>query len=237
MKKLIAILATAIAAVGFSACAQDWITFETANTTIWDNFGGNGSTTPALDPAGSSTIDAVLLFSTTDAADQLASVGSSFGLRGSGVALDQVATNATSVGGANPEAALASMLSSGWSVAGVMGAGSNAVATSSAGGKGAAVFNGGNPFQVGGVTGASGSTIEEIVVAYNSSASSWATATALGWSNPFNNIVGTASTDPNATQSESSANQFGVAPVPEPATLALAGLGGLSMLFLRRRKA
>jgi len=28
-----------------------------------------------------------------------------------------------------------------------------------------------------------------------------------------------------------------LAPVPEPATLALAGLGGLSMLFLRRRKA
>jgi hypothetical protein len=30
--------------------------------------------------------------------------------------------------------------------------------------------------------------------------------------------------------------QFGVAPVPEPATMALAGLGGLSLLLFRRRK-
>src|SRR5262249_40819493 len=32
-------------------------------------------------------------------------------------------------------------------------------------------------------------------------------------------------------------NSISISPVPEPATLALAGLGGVSMLFLRRRKA
>jgi hypothetical protein len=235
MKKLIAILATAIAAVGFSACAQDWISFSVANSSIWLNTGA----TPAMPAASAGTVDGILLFSATDAADQLTSVGTSFGLRGSGVALDQVATNATSVGAASPEQAIASMLSSGWSVAVDVssGTGSNAVANDAASGKGGLTYNAGSPFEVQGVTVASGATIEEIVLAYNSSASSYLTATALGWSNPFQTAVGTSSGDSFASTTQSSANQFGVAPVPEPATLALAGLGGLSMLFLRRRKA
>jgi len=236
MKKLIAILATAIAAVGFSACAQDWITFETGGTEIWDNASG----TPNFDAAGAGNIDAVLLWAPTGTADLLTSVGTEFGQR-AGAALDQVGTNATSVASANPEQALASMLSSGWSIAkDVNNAGSNAVANSGTGTlKGQVIYNGGTPFEVSGVTGTSGSDVEEIILAYNGSAGSWTTATALGWSNPFQNSVGTSAGDPNATSTQANtiANQFAIAPVPEPATLALAGLGGLSMLFLRRRKA
>jgi len=235
MKKLIAILATTIAVAGVSAFGQDWISFSVANSSIWLNTGA----TPAMPAASAGTVDAVLLFSTTDAADQLTSVGTSFGLRGSGVALDQVATNATSVGSANPQAAISAMLSSGWAVAVDIssGTGSNAVANDAASGKGGIIYNGGSPFEVQGANLASGSTIEEVVLAYNSSASSWANATALGWSNPFQTAVGTSAGDGFAASTQTGANQFGVASVPEPATLALAGLGGLSMLFLRRRKA
>jgi hypothetical protein len=238
MKKLIAILATAIAASGVTAFGQDWISFSVANSSIWLNTG----TTPAMPAVSAGTVDAVLLFSTTSAADLLSSVGTEFGLRGSGVALDQVATNATSLGGANPQGALATMLGAGggWNVANDMALGGNtnaAVANDTASGKGGITYNGGAPFQVAGVTLGSGATMEEVVLAYNASAGSWASATALGWSNPFQNSVGTSVGDVFATSTQASANQFGIVTVPEPTTLALAGLGGLATLMLRRRKA
>jgi hypothetical protein len=45
------------------------------------------------------------------------------------------------------------------------------------------------------------------------------------------------STQPNTLSTDwGNSQNLLLAPVPEPATLALAGLGGLSMLFLRRRK-
>lgn len=234
MKKLIAILATAIAASGLTAFGQDWITFATSGTTIWDNSGG----TPSFDAAAAGKMDAILLWAPTSATDNLPSIGTAFGLRGTGTALDQVGTNAVAWGAVNPIGSISNLLSSGWSVATDMGSSAYAVATTGTGTlKGQATYNAGSPFQCLGITGASGSSVEEIIVAYNASASSWATASAIGYSNPFANTVGTASTDPNSTASEASANQFGVVSVPEPTTLALAGLGGLSMLALRRRKA
>jgi len=241
MKKQIALLATLIAACGFTATAfgQDWITINTSAKVVWDNYNGSGSsTTPTIDNAGSGTLDAILLWAPTGTSDQLPSVGTSFGLGGTGTALDQVATNALSVGSANPISTINAMLGAGWKIASdVNNNNTNAIANNGgATAKGEVEYNSGSPFEVTGLTGASGSSIEEILVAYNATASSWLTASDLGWSNPFSNIIGTSSGDPNATQEQALANQFGVAAVPEPATLALAGLGGLSMLFLRRRK-
>jgi len=61
---------------------------------------------------------------------------------------------------------------------------------------------------------------------------------AVGWGNVFSYVL-TASTQGAGTIG-ASANQFGVgnwaAPVPEPATMALGGLGALSLLLFRRRK-
>jgi len=237
MKKLIAILAAIVAVSGVGAFGQDWITFEVSSKTVWDNFGSK----PTFDAGGAGTIDAILLYSTSDAADNLPSVSGLYGLRGTGTALDQVATNATSA--TSPVSVVNAMLSSGWSIAAdANNAGATAVATEATGlaaGQVGYDINGGlaSPFQVTGITGASGSTIEVIVLAYNASAGSWSTASDYGWSNPFQTAVGTSSGDPNADSTQSSANQFGVAAVPEPTTLVLAGLGGLSMLGLRRRKA
>lgn len=234
MKKLIAILGTVIAAAGVSAFGQDWISFSVPNSTIWFN-----DITPAMPAADAGTVDAVLLWSsntTVGSGDLLPSQGTEFGLRGTGTALDQVATNAIDLESANLFQSIQTMLSSGWSIAEDMGTGTNAVGNDSASPKGGLAYNSGNPFQVQGVTVASGSEIQEIILGYNSSASSWTTAMGLGWSNPFDITVGTSSGDPNASATQTSANQFAVVISPEPTTLALVGLGGLSMLAFRRRK-
>src|SRR5580698_10215398 len=100
MKKLIAIFGTAIAAEGVSAFGQEWISFSVSDSTIWFN-----DITPAMPAADAGTVDAVLLWSantTVGSGDLLPSVGTEFGLRGTGTALDQVATNAIDLGVADP---------------------------------------------------------------------------------------------------------------------------------------
>jgi hypothetical protein len=232
MKKLIAILATAIAAGGFSASAQDWTLLQTSgNGLVWDNYATPG--TGKVAGAGDVNVEALWSVSGADL------LGSASGTNGA-------------VSASAAESEITSMLSGGggWTLAQNFSSGAGAAALGTVetasggvtGGKGGSIvaYNGGNPFEISSSsTGASGSTIEMILIGFNGSASSWQTATALGWSGMINEQIGTTAGDPNATEQETSAGltPFGVNPVPEPATLALAGLGGLSMLFLRRRKA
>jgi hypothetical protein len=230
MKKLIAILATAIAAGGLSAYAQDWVTFQTSgNQLVWDNF----STPGTAKVAGAGDVNVEILWALTGTSDPLGA--------GNG-------TNSAAAG--NSESTIASMLSSGWTLAQNYGSGSGTAALGTVestsggvtGGKGGSIvaYNGGNPFEIStSSTGASGSTIEMVLVGFNGAASSYSSATALGWSSMINEQIGTTSGDPNATEQETAAglSSFGVSPVPEPTTLALAGLGGLATLALRRRKA
>jgi len=244
MKKQIALLATIIAASGFSAFGQDWVNLGTANANwVYDEF-----TTPGVGVyAGNNDVNVTILWAATGTSDQLPSVGTAFGLK-NGAASNQVATNGvTSVGSANPVATITTMLASGWSIATNMSSGAGSAATGLVstptelvGTKSGAItpYDGGNDFELLGGTGVSSSSIEMILLAWNGSASSYTTASALGWSNPFTDQVGSSSSDPagGTQQSGLLLNQFGVANVPEPTTLALAGLGGLSMLFLRRRK-
>jgi hypothetical protein len=98
-----------------------------------------------------------------------------------------------------------------------------------------AAFNGGNPLVYDTTTDVpSGGSIQFIWLAFTGP--SYTTATALGVSGDSTASVSTTEADPQNTNPETAA-PFGVAPVPEPATLALAGLGGLSVLFFRLRKA
>lgn len=89
---------------------------------------------------------------------------------------------------------------------------------------------------------AGGSVISMYVIAWNdaySTVSAAAQAGApIGWSGEINYTLGT-STSPGAPlgAAGSGFDVDDIAATPEPTTLALAGLGGLSMLFLRRRKA
>jgi len=237
MKKQIALLATLIAASGFTAFGQDWLELSTTGTKyVWDE-----STTPGVGvTAAAGEYDVAFLWAPVGTADQLSSVGTEFA-QNNGAASDQVATNGVTSTGAGI-AAIQSMLSSGWSIGEYFGGTSNVVSTTAA--KGA--ISPTSVFELNGGTGVSGSDIEMVFIAFNTSdtalatgagASGLSSVTALGWSNPFSQNVGSGSADPQATTGELSVNGFGVAPVPEPTTLALAGLGGLSMLFLRRRKA
>lgn len=230
MKKLIAILATAIAAGGFSAFAQDWVTIQASgNGLVWDEFTTPGTSHEA--PAGDVTVEVLWALSGTS---------------------DPLAGTATTGGTAPSEATLSTMLSTGgWTLMQNLnsGAGTAALGTVSTttGGtvtKGgsivpydtATVGGPGNPFEFDSSTAvASGGSIELIFLAMNNGGT-YSTASDLGASAVVTTTVGTTVGDPNATTPET-VTGFGVVPTPEPTTLALAGLGGLSMLFLRRRKA
>jgi len=248
MKKQIALLATLIAASGFTAFGQDWmeITGLPNGGGVFDLTGANGGTAVGQGAYGSGSFDVVWLWASDSTADTLSAVGTQFAADLS-TASHQVATNGVS---SVSTSGLSSLLSGGWSVVndenanGGVATTGEAVTTTGSKSK-ITAYNGGASFQIANVSGASGSTIQLIAIAVNSSAIVSGSLvvgdiTDLGWSNPMLEPVGTSSSDANDAADEAALggiNAFGVAPVPEPTTLALAGLGGLSMLFLRRRKA
>jgi len=256
MKKQIALLVTIIAASGFTAFGQDWMTLTSVPGEVLDLSGTTGGTVAGQGAYASvGGYDIVYLWS-AGSSDLLSAVGTAFSTKNS-AASQQVATNGVANGTITPALStlsLSNMLNSGWSVVDNLNSGSGAAAlgeavvtTTSHGG--IAAYNSSDSFEVNGVTVASGSTISLIALAVNTSAIvsgslNLGAITDIGWSNPMLEKVGASASDPNDAPLESSTgglNQFGVlavgAAVPEPTTLALAGLGGLSMLFLRRRKA
>jgi hypothetical protein len=108
---------------------------------------------------------------------------------------------------------------------------------------GGITYNGGSPF---GVTGTStgGGQVRIFFVAWSNAfadpAAAAAAGSVLGWSNPFNYSYGDTATAPlpMGTQAVNGGfdARFGVAPVPEPTTFALAGLGAAALMIFRRRK-
>jgi hypothetical protein len=95
-----------------------------------------------------------------------------------------------------------------------------------------------NPFLVGG-TGGVTPTITAELVAYPTAAGSYAAAGFRAHSAPFT-VASNAGTSPSHPLLGDAFQVLGpltVAPVPEPTTLALGALGGLSLLLFRRKKA
>jgi len=239
MKKQIALLATIMVTSGLAAFGQGFVNLNVANLWIYDQF-----TTPGVGVKDNANLDVVYLWAPTATADLLTSQGTGPNQSTiNGAAVDQVATNGI-VSMASPLATITSMVTSGgWNFVtndypATAGFGTLALSTTST--KGGAAYAGGSSGTIVQVLGTTaGSTIQLIALAWNASASSLAAASDIGWSNPFSYATGANSTDNAGTVNLSSEgmNQFGVAviAVPEPTTLALAGLGGLSMLFLRRR--
>jgi hypothetical protein len=238
MKKQIAILATMLVATGFTAFGQDWLEISISGTKfVWDE-----STTPGVGvTAGAGEYDVAFLWAPTGTTDLLPSIGTEFG--STFTPANQVATNQVTSTGSGVADLEQMLTSGGWNVGSVFGSSGTNLITTTTGAKGAISPTSGTQELQGG-SGASGSSIEMIFVAFNSTANLTGGTSALessivdlGWSNPFSQTVGSGSSDPEAGLGQLGVNGFGVAPVPEPTTLALAGLGGLSMLFLRRRKA
>ena len=90
-----------------------------------------------------------------------------------------------------------------------------------------------------------GSTSEAITVylvawssAYSSPSAASTAGSAIGWSAPINYTTGSSGI-PGVTLAVAGMSNFYVdtiAPTPEPGTMALAALGGASLLLFRRRK-
>jgi hypothetical protein len=97
---------------------------------------------------------------------------------------------------------------------------------------GAAYAN--DAYNVPGTVATGGTTVTFEIVAYNGS--TYANSTDRGHSVAFQ-LVTSDSSSPTTVKTGSAMPAFTVLPVPEPSTLALAGLGGLSLLLMRRKKA
>ncbi len=232
MKSRIGILALLIVATGFSAHGQAWMSFDTGAHQVYDEY-----TTPGVGVRSAGTVDAGFLWAATGTTDPLPSVGTQFGL-GQEPAVQQVATNGVSQI-LNEWSTITSMLSSGWHIAYDLSDG-NVPATATTGPSvGTVTYNGDYSFALAGST--AEDMYEIVVIGWDVGSGLSAivnqSSLALGWSNPFTFQTGVSDNDPNGLGSFnfSGMNQFGVAPVPEPSTLALAGVGGLSLLLFRRR--
>jgi hypothetical protein len=240
MKKQIALLAAVLAVSGFTALGQGYVTLSTGTGQFWNEY-----TTPGVGIRDNTGLDVAFLWAPSGTSDLLASQGTSqYQSSTGGAVANQVATNGVaSISAAGSLSNIVTMITTGgWAFATNDTTGSAGFNTLISGGdtsKGAYTYANGLAGGLVQILGASGAeNIELIAVAWNASAASLTAAGDIGWSNPISYLTGASSTDPNGGVSLTAMNQFGTAviAVPEPTTLALAGLGGLSMLFLRRRK-
>jgi hypothetical protein len=211
MKKQLAIISLLAAVASFSAFGQGFISFAGAKNSVW-----NGPTTTSGLGASSGT---TFLWSTNGAPDPL------------GAGLSTSATGAPF--GWNTITAMTT--TGGWKAAVDVGTGAAAIGAINPSGLavGGIAYNGGAPFQLQGTVG--GTTYEIVALAWNGT---YGTSSNLGWSSSFLYATGASGTDPagTVTFNQNGMPNFGVAPVPEPTTIALAGLGGLALLAFRRKK-
>jgi len=206
MKKL-AILAAAVLVTGMSSFAQGFFIFANSTATaVYEPF------TTASFARSPATVYVALLYSTDTNAVPLAGATAT-------------PTNSTTSGDwskvmSDPNFVFAQRT------------GTNLLAKPGTGGF-SGVFNGGT---VGIDNTVGGQTIKMYAIAWEVSAGNApGTGNYLGHSNPFIFTLGTSSS-PAGNLAGQGMQGFGVQPVPEPSTFALAGLGAAAMLIFRRRK-
>ena len=220
MKKTLFTIAAVAVLGACSSFAQGYINFAASGKAVWDDF----STLGQGNYNGATTTETFLWTASTNTPPTLGwSVGT--------------ATNATSasVTWAQVEAAV----TAGWNIATNAGNTTSftGVTTTSGvqkGGIGAGIA------QIAGLP--TSGLVDVVVIAWNTTAgSSFLSAEGsadLGVSAPIDNYaVGATSTSPMSSFTADGMAGFGVAPAPEPSTIALAGLGVSALVAFRRRNA
>ena len=219
MKKLL--LTIGLAAIGVSAFAQGSFMFSSGPRYVWDNWSTVATGLPRADQSNSV---AFLIGTGTPLVDAI---------------MTSVPTNQTTA--INGVAAWTSILNDpSFHLATNSADGLIAVGTTTlTGGFG---YSGGGTFTVAG-TAAGGGTITLYVIGwsylYANPFLAQAANSPVGWSAPINYAYGAGPVPgPAGTPGAigDTLGRFGVAPVPEPATFALVGLGAAALLISRRRK-
>jgi hypothetical protein len=227
---------TAIALTSFGAFGQGYVNLSFATHRTWDEF-----TVPGVG-VNAATMDFAVYWAAVGTTDPLASVGAQFG-QAAGTPMQQVATNGVgSMSGAYRD--INTLLTGAGFTLGSLN-GTAQIGTIGASGN--SLFG---QTQFTGTTG--GDIYQMIVVAWDAASGPGAlvngTYSAIGWSNPFDYLTGSSAIDPNGQivlSNPGLMNQFGVVgfvpelgtlAVPEPGTLALATIGGATVLLFRRKK-
>jgi hypothetical protein len=221
MKKLL--LTIGLAAIGVSAFAQGSFVFSGTARHVWDNWSTVATGLPRADQSNSV---AFLIGTGTPLVDT--AMGMTSVPTNQLIAINGVAAWTSIL--TDPNFHLATNSADGLLVVGT---------TTTLGGFG---YSGGGTFVVAG-TAAGGGTIALYVIAwsylYANPFLAQAANSPVGWSAPISYAYGAGPVPGPAGTPGAIGDtliQFGVAPVPEPTTFALAGLGAAALLIFRRRK-
>jgi len=220
MKKLVLISTLVASLAGMSAFGQGWFQFQTGKSQVWDGYSTGTAHLGA-------TVNVSFLWAANGDTPSISAIAAS---------IPNTANIASAPGNSyTTAAAWADILSDPNFTLAVNTANSQvAVALSAA--NGGVAYNGGGAF---GVQNTSPGAYSVYMIGWNSAYATPALAAAagtyVGWSAPFS-YTATANTIIPGNFSGVTP-QFGVAGlIPEPSTIALAGLGSLGMLLFRRRK-
>jgi len=222
MKKIIALTILAATFAATSAFSQGYLSLTVSKSGTWDDF-----TTPGT-PTTDTSIDVAMFWAAASTTPTVDSIETSTPKNGTLTSTAAAWADLAGVGNNNNF---------------TLGVNANTSANIQA----QVAANGGNGFGVVGVTGTSAGTSYTVFFVgwnnvggtVNTLAAAAAANVAVGWSAPVQ-VPFLGSSDPNLSLDAPSFAQFGVltspAVVPEPGTMALAGLGGLSLLAFRRKK-
>jgi len=221
MKKLVLISTLIASFAGLSAFGQGYFQFVTGKSQAWTGFNGGAA-------ALSTSVNVAFLWAPSGAVPSVSALGVSV-------------PNSTTVAASTytTAAAWTAILTDPNFTLAVASANST-IAVQRTAANGGAAFNSNIAF---GVTDTSvGTAYTLFIIGWNGAFATPALAQAaagttgyVGWSQPFAYTAYAQSAVP--TSFGALGGQFGVAGmVPEPSTMALAGLGGLSLLLFRRRK-
>jgi hypothetical protein len=226
MKKQL-VIGAIVLATGLSSFGQGYFVFGTSKNFVYDNSTGTGIVAPG-------TVDVGFIYADLSA--------SPTAFLGAGTPT----TGAASGSWANLFNGTANAMPTGWFWATNSPAGTLPVvqADTSAGvTKGNINYLGQAAFQVSQGTG--GDNYDIYIIGWSSAYATPLLASqggsAVGWTSMFSYASGvtasaTTAGPPPSLMTGSGAVAFGIAPVPEPSTMLLAGLGGLSLLLFRRRQ-